>query len=190
MAWNIGLLVALGGAPARADMVVEPFLGYEGGSYKSKLIAPPSETASLSKSPHGVAGGLRVGMKREKGFWGIGGELNLSSLGTRGMNYIRPLDLGIYATHWWRGGFRIRASWYPYSQIKGVSGRGYRVGMGILLGENLSANLDFISRTLDLLGDNYPKSWAVGIKTNTVQLSFGLPFGEGNVYRRRGGDDY
>ncbi len=158
---------------AKADLLVEPFAGYEFGNIKQ---------GNSSDGLSGANYGARLGYE-SLGFM-IGGEYALGALRgspSGGSNYnVSTTDVGIFAGYNFPVLLRVYGTYYPLStatddNIPGgdLNGTGYRVGIGF-------TPLPFITVAVEVVDRDYTKqgssSLTHNVKTNSTLITVTLPF--------------
>ena len=164
-------VVVCSSAKAHADLLVEPFGGYEFGKFKQ---------SGTSDDISGVNYGARLGYE-SLGFM-IGGEYALGSLKytpSGGSNTdLSTTDAGIFVGYNFPILFRVYGTYYLLSDASSSSyssdlkGTGYRVGIGFTGLPFITLALEEVSRTYTKQGSS---SLSSNVTINDTLLSVTLP---------------
>ncbi len=158
---------------ARADFVIEPWLGYELGTF--------DYPGNIKGDSTGANFGARLGFKT-LGF-AVGGEYSYSGLTDKPSSGSsvsqKATDLGVFASFNFPILLRVYATYFVSSKATVGSytgtfeGNGYRVGVGF-------TGLPFVVLNVEVISRDYNKSNGTSItggdfKNNTVGLNVSLP---------------
>jgi hypothetical protein len=162
-----GLVTVMFVAQANADFMIEPFLGYEWGDYKS---------GSTKEDVTGTEMGLRLGGTFTMLSYGVEyaiGSFEVDSTPTRDVDstdmglfvgFEFPILVRAYATYFIKSESEVGSSEYE--------GNGLRLGVGYTGLPFVSINLEKISRTYD---EDQNGALANDVKVETMMLSVSVP---------------
>ncbi len=169
----ICLFLVLGGQ-AKADILLEPVLGYEFASYTQKITSAGGvATVTPEWKGNGPRYGGRLGLSFPFVF--LAGEYTQGEVeGDRSGQLVDPTDLAVLA------GVKVPMlrAWVGYifrSETSLIKGSGYKAGIGLGFLPFVSLNAEYISRTFDRYTGSLAPGSTFGADMKSYVFSVSLP---------------